>query len=350
MNLVDDLVAFARQTLGLPDSVLPEAAPLGARGSDRTFFRLAWGGGQSAIAIRYDTKRVENAYYADLAHFLGTIGVPVPRVLGHDPVQCLMVMEDLGDKDLWSARNAPWGERGSLYRNTLAMIHRLHSFPEKKFPWGKVPLMEGFGPRLYRWERDYFRDHFVGNVCGVRLGDTFGKALEEELSGLADRLSQGTRCLIHRDLQSRNVMIRGGEPVFIDFQGMRFGSPFYDLGSLLCDPYVEFAGRERDELLDHYYGLSDRSLDRPSFAAAFWEGAAQRLMQALGAYGFLGLSRGLPAFLHHIPAGLRNLRLAASRSPSLSLLLELCGLCEQKLGPSPQRNPGSLTGGQPAGN
>lgn len=339
MILSDDMAAFARQTLGLPGSVHAGLAPLGGRGSDRAFFRLTWGEGESAILIRYETRRIENAYYADLARFLHTIGVPVPRVLGHDPIQCLMVMEDLGDEDLWSAREAPWEKRGSLYRKTLAMIHRLHSLPEKNFPWGQVPLMEGFGPHLYQWERDYFRDHFVRDVCGVKLEGSFPEALEKELAGLAGRLSNGMRCLVHRDFQSQNVMIRENEPVFIDFQGMRFGNPFYDLGSLLCDPYVEFRDEDREALLAYYYGLSNQDLDWSSFSAAFWEGAAQRLMQALGAYGFLGLSKGLAAFLAHIPSGLRNLRLAAIRSPSLPLLIEVCEMCEEALRRSPLPEP-----------
>ena len=78
---------------------------------------------------------------------------------------------------------------------------------------------------------------------------------------MAERLSGTRRSLVHRDLQSQNVMIRNGEPFLIDFQGMRFGSLFYDLGSLLCDPYVDFSDRERQELLSFYYGLSQSDLD-----------------------------------------------------------------------------------------
>ena len=171
--------------------------------------------------------------------------------------------------------------------------------------------MEGFGPDLYRWERDYFRDHFVRDVCGIELEPSFERELEAELSSLAERLAGTRRSLVHRDLQSQNVMIRDGEPFLIDFQGMRFGSPFYDLGSLLCDPYVNFSDSEQDELLSFYYGLSKWDLDWATFQNTFWEASAQRLMQALGAYGFLGLKKGLKAFLEHIPAGLRNLQRAA---------------------------------------
>jgi aminoglycoside/choline kinase family phosphotransferase len=191
--------------------------------------------------------------------------------------------------------------------------------------------MEGFGPDLYRWERDYFREHFVRNVCGIELEPSLARELESELSALGERLSASMRCLVHRDLQSQNVMIRDGDPFLIDFQGMRFGSPFYDLGSLLCDPYVDFPDGEREELLSFYYGLLKGGLDQASFRNYFWEASAQRLMQALGAYGFLGLKKGLKNFLNHIPAALRNLHRAASQTASLPRLLDLSLACQQAM-------------------
>jgi aminoglycoside/choline kinase family phosphotransferase len=126
-------------------------------------------------------------------------------------------------------------------------------------------------------------------------------------------------------------MIRDGESFLIDFQGMRFGSPFYDLGSLLCDPYVNFSPSERNELLSFTYSLSSWSLDWTTFQSVFWEASAQRLMQALGAYGFLGLKKGLKAFLDPIPSGLRNLQLAVSQVPSLSRLQELSLECQKRI-------------------
>ena len=116
----------------------------------------------------------------------------------------------------------------------------LHSFSPERFPAEQVRLMEPFGPGLYQWEFDYFRENFVKGICGVEFEPASGRELEVELSALAQHIYEASRSLVHRDLQSQNVMIRDGEPFLIDFQGMRFGSPFYDLGSLFCDPYVAF--------------------------------------------------------------------------------------------------------------
>jgi N-acetylmuramate 1-kinase len=335
-----DFIDFAREALGLTESVAIELSPLEGRGSDRIFYRLRWNQKDSAILIHYDPKRVENTFYADIAKFLRETGVPVPQLIRHDPANCLIVTEDLGDTDLWSLRNATWDTRRALYRKTLAIAHRLHSFPERDLSSGRVRLMESFGPELYRWERDYFRSHFVRDVCGIELEPPFEQQLERELSGLAERLLGAARSLVHRDLQSQNVMVRGGEPFLIDFQGMRLGSPFYDLGSLLCDPYVNLSDSERGELLSFYYRLSSWDLDWATFQKIFWEASAQRLMQALGAYGFLGLKKRLKAYLNHIPSGLRNLLFSASRVSTLPRLQELSLKCQQVIG---QKNlPGDL--------
>ena len=318
-----------REALGLSESAAIELSPLEGRGSDRTFFRLKWSHNDSAILVLYDPNRVENTYYVDIATFLRDIDVPVPRFIRHDSTRCLVVMEDLGDTDLWSLRENPWEVRRSLYQKTLTAAYRLHAFPEGDFPSSRVRLMEGFGPDLYRWERDYFKHHFVRDACGIKLEPSFERELEAELSKLAERLMATKRSLVHRDLQSQNVMVRNGDPFFIDFQGMRFGSFFYDLGSLLCDPYVTFSDSERLELLSFYYELSKLEIDLTVFHDTFWEASAQRLMQALGAYGFLGLKKGLKTYLNHIPGGLRSLHLAATQVLSLRRLRELTGECQR---------------------
>lgn len=273
--------------------------------------------------------RVENTYYADIALFLNEVGVPVPKLIRHDSTNHLILMEDLGDIDLWSLRETPWETRRTLYQKTLSVIHKLHSFPETEFPKERLRLMESFNLDLYRWEWNYFKEHFIRGICQITLEPAFEANLDKELSALAERLLGTKRCLIHRDFQSQNVMIRNGEPFLIDFQGMRWGTLFYDLGSLLYDPYVELNESQRLDLLAYYYGFSRQELIWEDFQNIFWEASSQRLMQALGAYGFLGLRKNLKSFLDHIPAGIRNLNLTTSHLVSLPHLRQLSEKCQR---------------------
>jgi len=322
--------------LGLsgPQEMAIEA--LAGGGSDRSFYRLRGRGG-SILFVRYLRERQENGYYAAIGDFLRDIGVPVPRMIRHDPEQGLLWMEDLGDTDLWSCRAASWAVRRPLYEQCLEMIGRLHAFPVERFPWGTVPLMKGFDHDLYRWEREYFRENFVERICGVRLAQMEALALEEELTALALRLAMEPQVLVHRDFQSRNIMIRGGEVFLIDFQGLRLGNPFYDLASLLYDPYVTMADSERTTLLAHAHRCSGRGREGGDFRKRFEDAAAQRLMQALGAYGFLGIVKGRREFLDFLDTALSRLEEVAGRSGDLprlhALAIRCCGP-EGKISPT----------------
>lgn len=331
MKSQDELILFAREALELLPSVQAELIPLSKRGSDRIYFRLKWPPTNSAILVWYQISRVENCYFADIAAFLDGIGIPVPKILRHDAAGNCILMEDLGDTDLWSLRHASWETRRELYQKTLIAAHRLHSFAPQNFPSLNVRVMEAFGPDLYQWERAYFKENFVEALCGIHLDSMSGQRLEAELCGLSKRLESHSACLVHRDLQSQNVMIYRDEPFLIDFQGMRFGSRFYDLGSLLCDPYVEFKESERMELLSFYYEQSHTNQEWSHFQAEFWNGSVQRLLQALGCYGYLGLTKGFGDYLTHVPSGFRNLRLAAENAGGFPVLLEICERCERTI-------------------
>jgi aminoglycoside/choline kinase family phosphotransferase len=326
----DEAAAFVRTILGLPPEIGITLAPVGKGGSDRGYFRGSASGRDPFILMRYGRLREENNYYAGIARFLREIGVAVPAVIGHDPVRGLLVMEDLGEEDLFALRGAPWDLRRNLYAKTLRLAAVLHAFPLERVPSG-LRLMPGFGPGLYRWERDYFLEQCVGKVCGISLAADESEALEAELAALARRLMETPPVLVHRDLQSQNVMVRNGEPVLIDFQGMRPGSAFYDLGSLLCDPYVEIREDDRAALLRYYYDLVRPSYDWQGFQELFLSGSAQRLMQALGAYGFLGRERGKPHFLAHVPAALDRLIDITDRLEILPQLKALARRCRAEV-------------------
>ena len=318
---------YVCHVLSRPETAITQIASLAKGGSDRTFRRIRFSNAPSLIFMHYNPGREENRIYAAIAGFLRELDIAVPKMFHHDPEQCFLLMEDLGDADIWSFRHSAWNLRREYYRKALRMIHKLHAFPVEYMGQRYLTLMSGFGPELYRWERDYFHENLVRGVCGIEMGAEEAAALEAELVGLAQRLEQTASSLVHRDFQSQNIMIYKENPVFIDFQGLRVGSLFYDLGSLLYDPYVPIEEQQRLELLRYYYDLQERTCAWDAFQEAFHEASAQRLMQALGAFGFLGRRHSREDFLAHIPSGLQRLAEAASRSPRLTLLSKLSSRC-----------------------
>ncbi len=318
-----EIQIFLIENLGNADFNLE---PINKGGSNRVFFRVSLPDKTSFVFMHYGDEMAENAYWARVNKFMASLDINVPRVIAQDNKQHFILMDDLGGIDLWSHRFDPWEKRRDYYFQALSQIQRLHSFDLKSIPID-LQLSESYGPRLYKWEHDYFLENFVFDVCKIKLSSSDTSNLNKELGTLSARLQEIEPCLIHRDFQSQNIMIKNNQPVFIDFQGMRCGNFFYDLGSLICDPYVNFTDEERNELISFYHQLITKPVSIDEFTARFWEASAQRLTQALGAYGFLGLKKNKPDFLKHIHVGIRNLFMAASLGGNLPNLSELAQQC-----------------------
>ncbi len=215
-----EMLIFIRETLGFSKSIPITITPLGKRGSDRIFFRIKWNDVNSVILMHYDPSRLENTFYADISKFLYHIHIPVPKLISHDSSHSFIMMQDLGDKDLYSLNKSSWEIRRDFYQKVLIITYRLHTFPLNHSLLRNLKLMEGFGPDLYQWEQNYFKEHFLKGICKVKLEPHFEEELGIELSGLIQHLRGLPNSLIHRDLQSQNVMVRDEEVYFIDFQGM----------------------------------------------------------------------------------------------------------------------------------
>ncbi len=305
--------------------------PIKKGGSDRSFYRVSLPPGtETFIFMQYGTEVEENDYWVEINRFLAELNIPVPRIIAYDHRQRFLLLEDLGDNDLYSQRSLPWHRRRQYYLMAISEIQRLHRYAPADLP-AHLKLAKGYDRSLYLWEQNYFRENFVEAVCNLKLSDALAHDWAAESSALIDHLQSIPPCLIHRDFQSQNIMIKAERPVFIDFQGMRTGNLFYDLGSLICDPYVVFTSAERNELIAFYYRIMQPEYSLNQFTEHFWEAAAQRLMQALGAYGFLGLQKNKPDFLQHIDGGIRNLVFAASQTDTLPVLQEIAKTCQEKL-------------------
>lgn len=296
-------------------------AELKKGGGTRRFFRADFRG-VPAVFCFYDDAKEENRYYAALAVFLKKIGVPAPAVLLDVPEEKLLVMEDLGATDLWTLRreNAPDCTRA--YRSALNGLARLHTCGLENLG-AETPIMrDGFNRAYYKWERDYFLKNALDEGLQIPLSARERIALETELAALAEDLLTLPPQLVHRDCQSQNILWKNGAAHFIDFQGMRVGTGWYDVASLLFDPYVEISARERRVLFEFYCEKIGVPADE-SAEQNFSRAAAQRLMQALGAYFFLSAKMGKPHFRVHALPALENLvSVSAGTLPLLHTLAE----------------------------
>jgi len=301
-----------------------EVRALEKGGSDRKFYRIRCAG-HSMIVVKYSCQKEENRHYVDIAQFLEAAGVSVPQIYFHDAAEGLIWMQDLGEDDLWAFRQSPWETRRPLYESALREVSKMHTAATRRMEGSRLSLEREFSEQLYLWEQNYFFENCLRAHFGLDQAAVQRYANLSALQKIASGLSALPRVLVHRDFQSQNVMIRDGASWLIDFQGMRPGLAQYDVASLLYDPYVELTGAERALLLEHYKDAAGRAglQITADFDGIFYQCALQRLMQALGAYGFLGLQKGRSDFLAHIPAARRSLREVAARLDGLDEFVAL---------------------------
>ncbi|WP_373499337.1 sugar phosphate nucleotidyltransferase [Desulfococcus sp.] len=312
--------AFARAGRGEGGEAPIETIALSGDGSDRRWYRLVSGGRSLVMAdhgIHVEEGQGEAGAFEDIGRHLHGKNVAVPRIYAADRFSGLVFLEDLGDRRLQDAvRSAPGpGAVESLYRQ---VIDRL------------IPLWfdgrDGFDPRwtwqTERYDREmilnaecgYFRDAFLRGYLGMALPED---AFRDEFERIADgALEYGLTAFMHRDMQSRNIMMNGRGPHFIDFQGGRTGPVQYDLASLLIDPYAALPEALQERILayciDQLVKLTE--IDSKDFAAGYRCCSLARNLQMLGAFGFLTRVKGKTGFEGHIPAAVQALSMNLAKA------------------------------------
>jgi aminoglycoside/choline kinase family phosphotransferase len=292
-----------------PSRVQPLQGDLG--GSGRKIIRLS-SEKATAIGILYGV-REENVAFLEFSKHFRRHGLPVPQIYAEDLAHGAYLQEDLGDTTLYEflsknrtgADIAP--EVVEAYRKVVAVLPRFQIEAGLDLNYKVCYPIASFDRQSIAWDLNYFKYYFL-RLAGISFNE---QALEDDFSRLTDFLLSAPRdYFLYRDFQSRNIMLRNGNPFFVDYQGGRKGALQYDIASLLYDAKADLPPELRQQLLDHYL---DRlagfiELDREAFLQYYYAYVFVRIMQALGAYGFRGFYERKAHFLQSVPYALKNLR------------------------------------------
>jgi aminoglycoside/choline kinase family phosphotransferase len=307
---IDVLKKLFEQHFHAPASRLqPLQGDLG--GSGRKIIRLS-NEKSTAIGILYGV-REENVAFLEFSKHFRRHGLPVPQIFAEDLSHGAYLQEDLGDTTLYEflSKNrtgtdiAP--EVIEAYRKVVAVLPRFQIEAGVDLDYKVCYPISSFDRQSIAWDLNYFKYYFL-RLAGIPFNE---QALEDDFSRLTDFLLSAPRdYFLYRDFQSRNIMLRNGDPFFVDYQGGRKGALQYDIASLLYDAKADLPPELRQQFLDHFL---DRlagfiELDREAFLHYYYAYVYVRIMQALGAYGFRGFYERKAHFLQSVPYALKNLR------------------------------------------
>jgi len=280
-------------------------------GSGRKIIRLS-GDRVRAIGILYDV-REENLAFLEFSRHFRKHGLPVPEIYAEDLSRGAYLEEDLGDTTLFEFLSkhregetiAPAAVEA--YRQAIVVLPRFQVEAARDLNYKVCYPRGSFDRQSIAWDLNYFKYYFL-RLAGIAFNE---QALEDDFGRLTKFLLSADRdYFMYRDFQSRNIMLREGQPYFLDYQGGRKGALQYDVASLLYDAKADLFPTLRQQLLDHYLetlaGYVD--LKREIFMQHYYAYVYIRIMQALGAYGFRGFYERKVHFLQSVPYALKNLR------------------------------------------
>ena len=306
----DELIGLSKRYAG---GEAEAAVRLTAAGSNRVYYRLTLADGRTVVGVE-GTNADENRAFLTIGWHLRAAGLPVPEILAVSDNGMCYLLQDLGDDSLFglmdSARES--GQYSAKQAGLLEKVMRL--LPDIQVRGGDgmdysvcFPC-ESFDRRSIFWDLNYFKYSFL-KATGLEFHEA---RLEDDFEKLANVLLADAPydTFMYRDFQARNVMVKDGEPWFIDFQGGRRGPVEYDVASFLWQARAAYPSELKNHLIDTYIESLNRyrKVDVNGFRKVLMHFVLFRTLQVLGAYGFRGYFERKQHFIQSIPAAMGNLR------------------------------------------
>lgn len=283
---------------------------LPSSGSNRRYFRMK--GIRTLVGVSGTSSEENGAFIYMSTHFRER-GLPVPEVLAWSGDKSFYLQEDLGDTLLFNAIEK--GRKSSVFdeserqllHKTISLLPSIQFVGAEGFDFGRCYPQPEFNQRSILWDLNYFKYCFL-KATGMEFQED---RLEDDFQKMSDVLLRSSSAtFMYRDFQSRNVMVKDGEPWFIDFQGGRKGPVYYDVASFLWQAKAKYPEDLRNELLNDYIQALRKYIpvDEKYFHSQLRHFVLFRTLQVLGAYGFRGYFEKKPHFIQSVPFAIDNLR------------------------------------------
>ena len=287
-----------------------EIITLPESGSYRKYFRLS-GETKTAVAV-HNNDRKENIAFIKFSEHFKSKNLPVPEIYEVNLDENVYLQEDLGDTTLFEyiTKNRPGVEFPddlvNILKKALKGLVKFQLKGSEGFDYSYCYPRAAFDKQSMMWDLNYFKYYFL-KLAKIPFDE---QDLENDFLKFSDFLLEAdTDYFLYRDFQTRNIMIRNGNPYFIDYQGGRRGALQYDLASLLYDAKADIPQEIRNDLRKYYIEILSeyQVIDKDKFNRYYFGYVLIRIMQAMGAFGFRGFYEKKTHFLQSIPYAVQDL-------------------------------------------
>lgn len=303
-TITDQLTTLFIDQFGTTPTII---AAMPQSGSYRQYYRIS--SEENTVIGAFNSDIKENNAYLSFTLSLLKEQVPVPKVICVSKNQQYYLLEDLGNTTLFSflKTGAPQKEKTHIYKTIVDHLLKIQFNAHQSIDYTKCYPRESFDEQSIRWDLNYFKYDFL-KFLKIDFDE---QLLENDFNNIIQKASAiPTDTFLYRDFQSSNIMIKEGQPYFIDFQGGRKGSFYYDLASLLFDAKANLSNTTRTEIKEYYFQQLQqyKEIEKDEFEENLTLFTLIRIMQAMGAYGFRGLHERKVQFIKSIPLAITNLK------------------------------------------
>ncbi|MGI9118131.1 MAG: phosphotransferase [Minisyncoccia bacterium] len=273
--------------------------------SDRTYF-LIEGNNTKAIGTIGDNIH-ENKTFIKFSKHLKKQGVSVPEVLIHDVSHTSYIQTFCGNKDLFSIiKNKKQTQHTKILKPAIDLLNDFQVKGTDGWDFNNCYPFKVFDSQGIKRDVFLFTEKFLKNIPINYSSVKLRKDIEKLIKELED-IPENQKSLMHRDFQSRNILVYKNKYILIDFQSARKGPIHYDLAALLYQSQANYSEETKQEILK-YFISKKTNIDSELFKKHFYNIVVARILQALGSYGITGIEQKKDYFLKSIPFALINMK------------------------------------------
>ena len=321
--LIEELFENTRTRVEELDVQPKEIVPLTGDASTRRYYRVITDT-NSYVSCLGEANRADNdSDFLNVYNAFENFGVRVPKVYDYNIKKGYFLQEDLGNTTLLSHISLLQNEDEifEIYKKIIDILMQIHTIPaDEKYSWGSLK----FDHEKLMYEMNFTKQYFINSFLRATLTEKEERIFDEQFTRMIGELVKEDMVLCHRDFHSRNIMMKHGEPVVIDFQDARQGIAQYDLVSMLEDCYFQVSPKNIKKLKKYYMeNASSLTQSKEQFERLYDLMTIQRVFKAIGSFSYINEDREDSRYLKYIGFAMEKLRNKLKKYPEYKELFNL---------------------------
>ena len=296
-------------------------ATLTAASSDASFRRyFRWEGeGRSFVVMDAPPPQENCKPFVDIADFLRTCLINVPKIYAQDLDRGFLLLNDLGNKTFLDVINS--SNADELFKDAIEALLAFQQLPMTE------PL-PSYDVAFLRRELELFPEWYVRAHLGVNFNEQQQAVWQRVSTLLIDSALAQPKVLVHRDFMPRNLMLSIPNPGVLDFQDAVYGPVTYDITCLFKDAFLSWPEERVRNWLQDYWKLAlplgiPVQRDFEEFLRASDLMGVQRHLKVIGIFARICHRDGKPRYLADVPRFFSYIEAVLARRPELAELGEL---------------------------